>query len=83
MSRIDAILAFDRSEALRRIRVPTLVTAAQDDVVTPAYFAEELARLIPSAEVKVFPQGGHCFSQVMARDFNQAVLPFLMAHTPA
>lgn len=82
MSRIDAILAFDRTADLRQVRTPALVVAAQDDVITPAYFSEELARLIPGAEVKFFPQGGHCFTQVMARDFNQAVLPFLAAHTP-
>ena len=35
------------------------------------------------SEVKIFPQGGHCFTQVMPRDFNQAVLRFLKAHTPA
>jgi aminoacrylate hydrolase len=81
MSRIDAILAFDRSEELARIRTPALIVAAQDDIVTPAYFSEELARRIPNAEVKFFPQGGHCFTQVMARDFNHAVLPFLLAHT--
>ncbi len=46
-------------------------------------FSEELARLIPGAEVKFFPQGGHCFTQVMSREFNQAVLPFLDAHTPS
>lgn len=83
MSRIDAILAFDRTAELSRIRTPTLIVAAQDDAVTPAYFSEELARLIPGAEVKFFPQGGHCFTQVMPREFNQAVLPFLAAHTPA
>jgi aminoacrylate hydrolase len=83
MSRIDAILAFDRTAELQRIRTPTLIVAAQDDVVTPAYFSEELARLVPGAEVKFFPQGGHCFTQVMAREFNQAVLPFLVAHTPS
>lgn len=83
MSRIDAILAFDRTEELRRVRTPTLIVAAQDDIVTPAYFSEELARLIPGAEVKFFPQGGHCFSQVAPREFNQAVLPFLTAHTPS
>jgi aminoacrylate hydrolase len=83
MSRIDAILAFDRTAELRQVRTPALVVAAQDDAITPAYFSEELARLIPGAEVKFFAQGGHCFTQVMARDFNQAVLPFLAAHTPA
>jgi aminoacrylate hydrolase len=83
MSRIDAILAFDRTADLGRIRTPTLVVAAQDDLVTPAYFSEELARRIPGAEAKFFPQGGHYFTQVLPREFNQAVLPFLSAHTPA
>ena len=83
MSRIDAILAFDRTSELARIRTPSLIVAAQDDIVTPAYFSEELARLIPGAEAKFFAQGGHCFTQVMAREFNQAVLPFLEAHTPS
>ena len=37
----------------------------------------------PGAEAKFFAQGGHYFTQVMPREFNQAVLPFLAAHTPA
>jgi aminoacrylate hydrolase len=81
-SRIDAMLAFDRTSELERIKTPTLVVGAEDDIVTPAYFSEELARLIPAAEVKLFPRGGHFFTQVRAREFNNAVLPFLVAHTP-
>jgi aminoacrylate hydrolase len=83
ISRIDAILAFDRTADLGRIRTPALIVAAQDDLVTPAYFAEDLARRIPGAEAKFFPQGGHYFTQVLPREFNQALLPFLAAHTPA
>jgi aminoacrylate hydrolase len=82
-NRIDAILAYNRTEELSLIRTPTLVAAAQDDLVTPSYFSEELARRIPGAEAKFFPQGGHYFTQVAWREFNQAVLPFLGAHTPA
>lgn len=82
MNRIDAILAFDRTADLGGIRTPALIVAAQDDIVTPAYFSEDLARRIPGAEAKFFPQGGHYFTQVLAREFNQAVLPFLAAHSP-
>jgi aminoacrylate hydrolase len=80
--RIDAMLAFDRTGELERIKTPTLVVGAEDDIVTPSYFSEELARLIPAAEVKIFPRGGHFFTQVRAREFNNAVLPFLTSHTP-
>ena len=81
-SRIDAVLAFDRTSELARIKIPTLVIGAEDDIVTPAYFSEELARLIPAAEIKIFPRGGHFLTQVRAREFNNAVLPFLISHTP-
>jgi aminoacrylate hydrolase len=82
-SRIDAMLAFDRTSELGRIKTPTLVVGAEDDIVAPAYFSEELARLIPGAEVKLFPRGGHFLTHVRAREFNNAVLPFLISHTPA
>ena len=77
------MLAFDRTRDLARIKAPTLAIGAEDDIVTPAYFAEELARLIPGAEIKIFPRGGHLLNQVRAREFNNAVLPFLVSHTPA
>ncbi|HZT88346.1 MAG TPA: alpha/beta fold hydrolase [Stellaceae bacterium] len=81
-SRIDAILAFDCTAGLPRIKAPTLVVGAEDDIVTPAYFSEELARLIPGAEIKIFPRGGHALPHVRAREFNNAVLPFLVSNTP-
>ena len=81
-SRIDAILAFDRTEQLARVKTPTLVIGAEDDIVTPAYFSEELGRLVPGAEIKIFPRGGHGLALVRTREFNQAVLPFLASHTP-
>lgn len=83
LSRIDAVLAFDRTADLGRIRTPTLIIAAQDDLVTPAYYSEQLARRIQGAEIKFFPQGGHYLNQIQPREFNQAVLPFLAAHTPS
>jgi len=82
-ARIDAMLAFDRTSDLARIKSPTLVIGAEDDLVTPAYYSEELARLIPGAEVKIFQRGGHYFNQVRAREFNNAVLPFFVSHTPS
>jgi aminoacrylate hydrolase len=82
-SRIDAILAFDRTAQLARIKTPALVIGAEDDIITPSYFSEELARLIPGAEIKIFPRGGHSLTQVRPREFSQAVLPFLASHTPS
>jgi aminoacrylate hydrolase len=80
-SRIDAIVAFDRTADLPNIRVPTLVVCAKDDILTPPYFSRELARLIPSAELVELERGGHCASEANTQVFNDAVLGFIARHS--
>jgi aminoacrylate hydrolase len=76
-SRIDAIVAFDRTAQLERVQAPTLVLCAKDDFITPAYFSEELAQKIPGAKLVLLPEGGHCASETALGPFNQALLAFL------
>lgn len=76
-SRIDAIVAFDRTAELAKIKTPTLVLCAKDDFITPAYFSEELAQKIPGAKLVMLPQGGHCASETMLEAFSDEVLAFL------
>ena len=77
LSRIEAIMRFDRREQLAQIRTPTLISVAVDDNVTPAYFSHELAKAIPGSRLKVFTQGGHLLYHVIDREYTQAVLEFL------
>lgn len=77
-ARIDAVLAFDRTEQLDTIHTPTLVLCARDDILTPPYYSEELARRIPGAELVMLEKGGHACSQTTPAEFNKAVLPFLL-----
>lgn len=78
-SRIDAIVAFDRRGRLREIRVPTLVIVAQDDMVTPKFYSDELAGGIPGAKYVVLEGGGHFAPQTATEDYNRAVIAFLRA----
>lgn len=77
LSRIAAILGFDRRAELGRIAAPTLVVAARDDIVTPLYYSEELAERIPGAELLVLEDGGHFYPVVRAEEFRQATFDFL------
>lgn len=79
-ARIDAILAFDRRADLPKVRTPTLVLCAKDDILTPPYFSRELARLIPDAELLLLERGGHCASETACREFNAAALGFIARH---
>jgi len=77
LSRIRAILRFDRRADLPNLAAPTLVMGARDDIVTPAYFSEELGRLIPNAETVILDSGGHFFPVVEAETFRRHLLRFL------
>ena len=76
-SRIYAIVAFDRTAELGKIKTPTLVLCAKDDFITPAYFSEELAQKIPGAKLVLLPQGGHCASETALEAFSSTLLEFL------
>jgi len=76
-SRIDAILAFDRRARLGEIRTPTLVVVAQDDMVTPRFYSDELAERVPGAKLVVLDGGGHFAPQVSSGPYNAAVGAFL------
>jgi aminoacrylate hydrolase len=79
-SRIDAIVAFDRRRRLGEIAVPTLVVVAQDDMVTPKFYSDELAKGIPGAAYVVLDGGGHFVPQIVPEPYNRAVGAFLRSH---
>jgi aminoacrylate hydrolase len=78
-ARIDMIVAFDRRGTTPSITAPTLVICARDDILTPPHLSEELAALIPDAQLKLLDYGAHACSQVVADEFLASVLPFLRA----
>lgn len=80
-SRIDAILEFDRTADLERIKTPTMVLCAKDDILTPLYFSQDLARMIPGAQLVELERGGHCASETNTSDFDKAVLGFIGRHS--
>jgi len=78
ISRMEAVLAFDRTADLHRIRVPTLVLCAEDDLLTPLRFSQQLAAAIPGARLVAMQKGGHAASQTMPEEFNRIVTRFVL-----
>ncbi|WP_329137063.1 alpha/beta fold hydrolase [Streptomyces sp. NBC_00670] len=55
-----AFTEHDKTEALAHFtEVPVLVLAGVDDLVTPSEHSEEIARLLPDAELVLVPDAGH------------------------
>ncbi len=75
--RIDCIIKHDRLEGLPKIKTPILVLVGREDFVTPVYYSEKIASLIPKAELKIFEKGGHFIYLTYPNEFNNTVLDFI------
>ncbi|MGI9331787.1 MAG: alpha/beta fold hydrolase [Gammaproteobacteria bacterium] len=78
LARIEAILRFDRKAELGHIEASTLIACARDDMVTPIYLSEELARLIAGSRTELYAAGGHFFPRLYPSQFNNLLGGFLL-----
>ncbi len=78
-SQVQAILAVDDtvSEQLGGIEVPTMVIVGNQDILTPRGDSEELAELIPTAELVVISGAAHGLMIEHASTYNRILLDFL------
>jgi 3-oxoadipate enol-lactonase len=79
VAQIQAILTMEDSlrVELSGIAVPTLVLCGSQDVLTTQGDSEEIASLIPGAELAVVRGGAHLFQLEQAGTFNRTVADFL------
>lgn len=89
VSQVRAILRTNDSELsadLANITCPTLVVVGNQDILTPRGDSEEIASLIPTAELVVISGGAHGLIVEHASTFNKVLLEFLAraerAHVP-
>jgi aminoacrylate hydrolase len=80
LARIDALLAHDAGDRLRHIRSPSLVIAADDDVLVPRHLSEIIAGEITNARLHAFARGGHHFPQTQTEAYNTLLREFFRAH---
>jgi aminoacrylate hydrolase len=73
ISRIDAICRFDVAERLGEIKIPTVVTCAEDDRVTPVHLSHAIADRINGARKVIFPWGGHASPTLNADKYAEMV----------
>ena len=72
----QACLNHDAYGELAKIKAPTFVIGGGQDQAIGPDAAGELAEMIPSAVLKIYPQWGHGLYEE-AKDFNDIVLKFL------
>ncbi len=76
-ARIAALRAFDATDDLGTIKVPTLVCASRDDILVPYTKSQALADRIPAARLMLLPEGGHAFTVTERSTFNSGLIEFI------
>ena len=75
--RVAAVRRFNIAGRLDEIRVPTLLVAADDDMLVPPSASEKLAGGIHGAEFARMASGGHACNVTRAEHFNMWLLDWL------
>jgi proline iminopeptidase len=72
---------FDLRPELSRITAPTLVLAGRHDWICPPEFSEEIASLIPGADLRIFERSSHSVRSDEPEAMVDAILGFLVYRT--
>lgn len=81
-SALQAIVAFDRREALAHIAVPVLCLAGEHDRTAPPAVMQRMAQRIEGAHYLGLPDAGHIANIEQPAAFNAALVSFLQRRLP-
>jgi pimeloyl-ACP methyl ester carboxylesterase len=80
LAQAAAVMNHDAADRLKEVKAPTLVITGTNDMLVPPHHSDELARLIPGAELQRMDGGTHGFNVERKEEFNRSVLEFLSRH---
>jgi proline iminopeptidase len=69
---------FDLRTELGRITAPTLILAGRHDWICPVEFSEEIHRLIPGSDLRVFEHSSHSIRSDEPEAMTDAILGFVV-----
>lgn len=72
---------YDVREQLSKITAPTLVIGARHDWICPPEFSEEIARLIPNSDLRIFENSGHAVRADEPEALLDAIAGFVVYKT--
>jgi pimeloyl-ACP methyl ester carboxylesterase len=68
---------FDLTNEVEKIKVPTLIISATEDILTPVKYGQYLHSKIQGSKFHVIKDAGHFMMQEKPDEFNTILLQFL------
>ncbi|MDX5359097.1 MAG: alpha/beta hydrolase [Rhodobacterales bacterium] len=73
----EAIRVYDATPGLPDVRTPTLVLVGAEDILTPIAQSQQIASLIPGAELLVLSKGGHSMVLDYPHEVTRTIIGWL------
>lgn len=73
----EAIRVYDATPGLPDVRTPTLVLVGAEDILTPIAQSQQIASLIPGAELVVLGKGGHSMVLDYPHEVTRTIIGWL------
>jgi pimeloyl-ACP methyl ester carboxylesterase len=77
---LNALVKFDSSSWINKIKVPCLVIGSDQDMIMSEAHMQQMAKHIPQAKYYGFKECGHLPHIEQTETFNRIVLDFIMTH---
>lgn len=74
---IEGAMAHDAEARLHQITAPTLLLTGSEDLLTPPWYSEAMARQIPISKVECLAELGHCMFLESPTRFTEAAIRFM------
>jgi pimeloyl-ACP methyl ester carboxylesterase len=75
-----AAMSHNTLAELPKVTAPALVIGGKDDAFTPRWMSEEVASLLPHADLHLYDNAGHAFHWECLEDFNPRTTEWLLKH---
>lgn len=77
LGQVAAANAYDSAAVIDQLKMPMLILAAKEDLITPVSCSEAMKNKLPHAELVVLEGLGHCSYIENPQAFNKAIQDFL------
>ena len=80
INQLSALKDYDVRDLLKNISQPALIMVGTKDILVSLEESEEMQRMLPNSELKIFEGVGHGFTIEVADDVNGTIWNFIKTH---
>ena len=80
ISAVKSLKDFDLKNELKKITIPTLIIAGENDNQAPANMMKNMSQNIKKSEFKIIKESGHLINIEKSKEFNETLQNYFLKY---